>query len=53
METYQWVVVGAGPAGIAALGKLIDLGNVDSNMGLWKFMNYLNRIVPVWQKYGA
>jgi flavin-dependent dehydrogenase len=27
MKTYQWTVVGAGPAGIAAVGKLLDLGN--------------------------
>lgn len=26
MKTYQWTVVGAGPAGIAAVGKLLDLG---------------------------
>lgn len=26
MTTYQWAVIGAGPAGIAAVGKLIDHG---------------------------
>lgn len=26
MKTFQWAVVGAGPAGIAALGKLLDRG---------------------------
>lgn len=26
MKTFQWAVVGAGPAGIAAVGKLIDRG---------------------------
>lgn len=26
MKTFQWTIVGAGPAGIAALGKLIDQG---------------------------
>lgn len=26
MKTYQWAVVGAGPAGMAAIGKLIDAG---------------------------
>src|SRR5579883_2712872 len=26
MTTYQWAVIGAGPAGIATVGKLIDEG---------------------------
>ncbi|MBX9705555.1 MAG: pyridine nucleotide-disulfide oxidoreductase, partial [Gammaproteobacteria bacterium] len=26
MNKYEWAIVGAGPAGMAALGKLIDLG---------------------------
>ncbi len=26
MQSYQWAVVGAGPAGIAAVGKLLDYG---------------------------
>ena len=26
MATYAWTVIGAGPAGIAAVGKLLDHG---------------------------
>lgn len=31
---YQWAVIGAGPAGIAAVGKLIDFG-VDAKEIIW------------------
>lgn len=31
-ETFQWAVVGAGPAGIAALGKLLDQGIPGKNI---------------------
>lgn len=30
--------------------KTDPLGNVESQVGLWKFMNYLNRVMPVWLK---
>lgn len=33
-EVYQWAVVGAGPAGIAAVGKLIDHG-IPGDKILW------------------
>lgn len=33
-STFAWAVIGAGPAGIAAIGKLIDLG-VDPKKILW------------------
>lgn len=33
-ETFQWAVVGAGPAGIAAVGKLLDSG-VSPKQILW------------------
>lgn len=33
-QTYQWAVIGAGPAGIAAVGKLLDHG-VKSRDILW------------------
>ncbi|MCH9643398.1 MAG: FAD/NAD(P)-binding protein [Gammaproteobacteria bacterium] len=33
-KTFQWAVIGAGPAGIAAVGELLDLG-VDSKQVLW------------------
>lgn len=33
-KTFQWAVVGAGPAGIAALGKLLDAGVSGSDI-LW------------------
>lgn len=28
-------------------------GNVESQVGLWKFMVYLNKIMPIWFKYPA
>lgn len=34
MKLFDWVVVGAGPAGIAAVGKLIELGVIASDI-LW------------------
>ncbi len=30
--TYEWTVIGAGPAGIAAVGKLLDLGVADKDI---------------------
>lgn len=29
------------------------LGNVESKVGLWKFMHYLDKVVPLWLRYGA
>ena len=31
--------------------KADPLGSVESQVGLWKFMTYLNRVLPVWFKY--
>ncbi len=31
--------------------KLDPLGNLEYKVGLWKFMEYLNHILPVWLKY--
>jgi Pyridine nucleotide-disulphide oxidoreductase len=39
MEVYEWAVIGAGPAGIAALGKLLDNG-VDSGKIAWIDPNF-------------
>jgi Pyridine nucleotide-disulphide oxidoreductase len=33
-KAYQWAVIGAGPAGIAVVGKLLDLG-IEANEILW------------------
>lgn len=33
-KVFQWAIVGAGPAGIAAVGKLLDAG-IDPNNILW------------------
>lgn len=27
------------------------LGNLEHRVGLWKFMDYLNSVLPIWQKY--
>lgn len=38
--------------GIAFPEKIEDrFGNEEYNVGLWKFMNYLNNILPLWFKY--
>ncbi|MBX9705969.1 MAG: pyridine nucleotide-disulfide oxidoreductase, partial [Gammaproteobacteria bacterium] len=38
--------------GIAFPETTVDpFGNVEASVGLWKFMKYLNRVVPIWQKY--
>lgn len=31
--------------------KADPFGSVESQVGLWKFMTYLNRVLPVWFKY--
>lgn len=33
--------------------KTDPFGCVESQVGLWKFMTYLNRVMPVWFKYSA
>jgi len=33
--------------------KMDPFGNVESQVGLWKFMVYLNKVMPVWFKYPA
>ncbi|MEM7284478.1 MAG: pyridine nucleotide-disulfide oxidoreductase, partial [Pseudomonadota bacterium] len=38
--------------GIAYPQRVVDpFGNVEHNVGLWKFMNYLNSVVDVWMEY--
>src|SRR5689334_20935055 len=34
MKTYRWAIIGAGPAGIAAVGKLLDQGIADQDI-IW------------------
>ncbi|OAI48593.1 pyridine nucleotide-disulfide oxidoreductase [Gammaproteobacteria bacterium SCGC AG-212-F23] len=31
--------------------KTDRLGNVEYSVGLWKFMDYINRVLPVWMRY--
>lgn len=33
--------------------KTDRFGNTELNVGLWKFMGYLERVIPVWLKYGV
>lgn len=33
--------------------KLDQFGTLAYRVGLWKFMDYLNNVMPVWMKYGA
>jgi len=45
------VVPGVFGAGIAWPEKTTDpLGNVESSVGMWKFMRYLREVVPDWAK---
>lgn len=40
--------------GIAFPEETVDkFGNVETSVGLWKFMNYLERVMPVWLQYGV
>ena len=48
MASFEWTVVGAGPAGIAALGKLIDQG-VDPKSIAWVDPNF--RVGDLGQKW--
>lgn len=44
------VVKGLYAAGIAWPERVVDPeGNVEYAVGLWKFMNYLKRVVPKWR----
>ncbi|HEY5236271.1 MAG TPA: pyridine nucleotide-disulfide oxidoreductase, partial [Rhabdochlamydiaceae bacterium] len=31
--------------------RLGPLGHLDYRVGLWKFMDYLNSILPIWTEY--
>jgi hypothetical protein len=33
--------------------KADPFGNVESQVGLWKFMVYLNKVMPIWFQYGT
>lgn len=33
--------------------KADPFGNVEQQVGLWKFMTYLNKVMPIWLKYPA
>lgn len=40
--------------GIGFPGLAVDpLGHVESQVGLWKFMVYLNKVLPIWLRYPA
>ena len=40
--------------GIAFPEKKIDrYGSTEYRVGLWKFMDFLNKVLPVWLKYGT
>ena len=34
MKVFKWAIIGAGPAGIAAIGKLLDIGTAPKDI-LW------------------
>jgi len=34
-------------------GKFDNLGNYEYRVGLWKFMNYLTDVLPIWLKYSG
>lgn len=33
--------------------KINPLGNTEYNVGLWKFMDYIKRVMPIWLAYGS
>ena len=47
-------IIGPGLFGLGIAypeNKTDPFGNVESQVGLWKFMVYLNKVMPVWFKY--
>jgi cation diffusion facilitator CzcD-associated flavoprotein CzcO len=47
-------IIGPGLFGIGIAypeKKLDPLGSMETQVGLWKFMTYLNKILPIWFKY--
>lgn len=58
-ETHYNPHIGIIGPGLFGLGiaypecKTDPFGNVESQVGLWKFMVYLNRVMPVWFKYST
>ena len=53
-ETNGIIGPGLFGLGIAYPQKVEDpLGNQEYNVGLWKFMNYLETVLPIWMNYGG
>lgn len=58
-ETHHNPHVGIIGPGLFGLGiayperKMDPVGNIESQVGLWKFMMYLNKIMPIWLKYST
>lgn len=53
-ETTGIIAPGLFGLGIAYPQAQFDLlGNLEYRVGLWKFMEYLNTVLPIWVKYGA
>lgn len=53
-DKYGIVAPGLFGIGIAfPEGKYDPFFNFEYNVGLWKFMDYLNRVLPIWMKYSC
>lgn len=51
-ETNGIIAPGLFGLGIAFPERVEDsFGNIEYNVGLWKFMKYLNRVLPIWLEY--
>ena len=51
--SYQWAVVGAGPAGIAAVGKLLDQG-IEPTEILWLDLQFkVGDLGAYWQNVSS
>jgi len=53
-DTNGIIAPGLFGLGIAYPNQVIDpLGNVEHNVGVWKFMQHLIKCLPIWMKYHA
>lgn len=53
-DTCGIIAPGLFGVGIAFPERNVDrYGNIEHRVGLWKFMDYLNRVIPLWTNYSS
>lgn len=52
-KTYEWAgIIALGLFGFPELGE-DPLGNTEYRVGIWKFMDYIQRVMLVWLRYSC